>query len=62
MERNARYHNEMMMVQSILPRLNAVGRYCYIFRYIKSHSLKHTVLGTASCSFMLSLFSVERDL
>lgn len=46
-ERITRYHYDMM-AQNIQPRLNWVGRYHCIFRYVKSHSLKHAVLGAAS--------------
>lgn len=60
-ERITRHHDEML-VQNIRPRLNLVGRDHYIFRYAKPHSPKHAVLGTASCSLILSPFSVERDL
>ena len=43
-ERIARYHNGMMMVQNIQLRLNLVRRYSYMFRHDKSYSLKYVIL------------------
>lgn len=60
-ERITRYRNDMM-AQNIQPRLNLVGRYHCIFRYVKSHSLKHAALETANYSPNTPPFSVERDL